>query len=293
MIVPFLSSAYVDVVMIKYSTLDYNNDADPSSRKQTHSGCSCKILDGCILVTGSVRQSFIACAFLLSGAAQIIRSDFIICLIDIEIACNGTSSTLLNHPSPNCCWRHCKSRLTIRYASSTSKSAGGSLNARWPFSPMPTKATSIGCRPIFSSKRLRSSSGSFSPLMSTASFTPPTLSMNRSVRYFLKLALWVIGIPIYSSRWNILTLDQSIRLSCTSVSIVSNWLCPVARMILASPFFTIASLIHSAPNFPAACPNSLGVAYFSIFICIKYLYVLNFHLYSLYKWTHCTRFPCQ
>src|SRR5690606_40068293 len=60
--------------------------------------------------------------------SQIIRSDFIICLIDIEIACNGTSSTLLNHPSPNCCWRHCKSRLTIRYASSTSKSAGGSLN---------------------------------------------------------------------------------------------------------------------------------------------------------------------
>ena len=47
-------------------------------------------------------------------------------------------------PRPSCCRRHASSSSTTRYGSSVSKSAGGSLKARWPFSPMPTKATSIG-----------------------------------------------------------------------------------------------------------------------------------------------------
>jgi len=37
------------------------------------------------------------------------------------MACKGTSSMPLNQPSPICCWRHCKSRLTVKYASSTTE----------------------------------------------------------------------------------------------------------------------------------------------------------------------------
>ena len=62
---------------------------------------------------------------------------------DIEIACDGTSSTDANQPSPTCCRRHASSSVTTRYGRCVRKSAGGSLKARWPFSPMPTKATSI------------------------------------------------------------------------------------------------------------------------------------------------------
>ena len=51
-----------------------------------------------------------------------------------------------NQPSPSCCRRQASSRSTTRYGSSVVKSAGGSLKARWPFSPMPTKATSTGWR---------------------------------------------------------------------------------------------------------------------------------------------------
>ena len=74
---------------------------------------------------------FAAWAFLSSGAVQIIFSAFIICFMDIEIACAGTSSTDLNQPSPICCLRQASSKSTIIKGGSLNfkESAGGSLNA--------------------------------------------------------------------------------------------------------------------------------------------------------------------
>ena len=85
-----------------------------------------------------------AAALRASGTEQTMDFAFMICRIDMEIALTGTSARVLNQPSPNCCRRHASSRLTTMNGASTSKSAGGSLNARCPFSPIPTKATSIG-----------------------------------------------------------------------------------------------------------------------------------------------------
>ena len=85
-----------------------------------------------------------AAALRASGTTATIARDFRIWRIDIVIARSGTSSIAVNHPSPTCWRRHASSSRTTRYGCSVSKSAGGSLNARWPFSPIPTNATSIG-----------------------------------------------------------------------------------------------------------------------------------------------------
>ena len=108
-------------------------------------------------------------------------------------------------------------RASPRYrASSTSKSAGGSLKARWPFSPMPAKhdvhlpaaqerveavelGLEIGAR-LPPARNGRDRAG--------ARRTGPC-------RYRRKLAGWVSARPTYSSRWNAVTRDQSIPGSAT------------------------------------------------------------------------------
>src|SRR5690606_34477120 len=81
-----------------------------------------------------------------------------------------------------------------------------------------------------------------------------------------------------SSRWNIRTFDQSICLSCTKASIVSNWLDPVAKMMLATPFLAIASLMCWLANAAAALPSSglasltciSTVIYFKLLLVVYY-----------------------
>ena len=90
------------------------------------------------------RHAFTACALRLSGTITINSRALRICRGDIEIARVGTSEISANQPSPTCCRRHASSRFTIMYGSSIRKSAGGSLNAMCPFSPIPKNATSIG-----------------------------------------------------------------------------------------------------------------------------------------------------
>ncbi len=110
------------------------------------SGCVCKMEAGANLLTGPSRQALTAAAFRSSGTMQRIFFAFKICRMDIEIACWGTSARFLNQPSPTCWRRHASSSLTTIYGCSVSKFAGGSLNARCPFSPIPTKARSTGFR---------------------------------------------------------------------------------------------------------------------------------------------------
>ena len=88
------------------------------------------------------------------------RRDVRIWRIDIEIARRGTSSRRGNQPSPSCWRRQASSSDTTRYGSLVSKSAGGSLKARCPFSPMPTKATSMGWRAMSAPTRAASAFGS-------------------------------------------------------------------------------------------------------------------------------------
>src|SRR5690242_14357034 len=62
------------------------------------------------------------------------------------IAWVGTSSTVAKCPSPTCCSRDAASSGTTLTARGSSNSAtGGSLNARWPFSPIPQHVRSSGC----------------------------------------------------------------------------------------------------------------------------------------------------
>ena len=128
----------------------FNKEAESLSKNTLTLLCSFNIEAGCIFVMGlsKERQLFTAYAFLRSWIVQMICSAFIICLIDIEIACVGTSATDLNQPSPTCCFLQNSSNSTSINGSSISKSAGGSLKARCPFSPIPTNATSIGPVPI-------------------------------------------------------------------------------------------------------------------------------------------------
>jgi len=107
-----------------------NKDDEYLSRKSHAALCFRNIVDGIIGVTGSSTTSLTAFALRESGTLQMIVFDFMICFIDILIALSGTSLKTGNHPSPNCCLRHASSSFTIRYASSVSKSAGGSLNAK-------------------------------------------------------------------------------------------------------------------------------------------------------------------
>src|SRR5580698_7065685 len=58
----------------------------------------------------------------------------------------------------------------------------------------------------------------------------PVLRMKRSVRYLRKLAGWVTGSPMYSSRWNISTRFQSMPGVAVRNWRKSIWEAPVAAM---------------------------------------------------------------
>ena len=81
----------------------------------------------------------------------------------IEIAVSGTSAAFANHPSPDLLPPTTLVERDDDVGSSVSKSAGGSLNARWPFSPMPTNATSTGALESAAPVARQTSSGSSSP----------------------------------------------------------------------------------------------------------------------------------
>ena len=83
------------------------------------------------------KQAFIACALRLSGTTARISLALRIWRADIERARVGTWEMSANHASPTCWRRQASSRLTMMYGSSVVKSAGGSLKAMCPFSPMP------------------------------------------------------------------------------------------------------------------------------------------------------------
>ena len=60
------------------------------------------------------------------------------------IARFGTSSILSKWPSFTCCMRHRSSSVTMWMRSRVAKSAGGSLKAKCPFSPIPKTQMSAG-----------------------------------------------------------------------------------------------------------------------------------------------------
>src|SRR4029079_270094 len=92
--------------------------------------CVCRMDAGAAGDTGPSRQALTAGAFRASGTTQMISRDFMIWRIDIEIACDGTSSIDANQPSPTCCRRQAASSVTIKYGWSVVKSAGGMLEGR-------------------------------------------------------------------------------------------------------------------------------------------------------------------
>src|SRR5262252_8437607 len=72
--------------------------------------------------------------------------------------------------------------------------------------------------------------------------------MNLSIRYLRKLAACVVGIPIYSSRWNISTRCQSIPGVDVSDSKKSSCEAPVAAMIR-----TVSEWLKTRRSDCAAC----------------------------------------
>src|SRR5439155_4527127 len=143
---------------------DERRDADSLSRNTAQFLWRWRMEAGTLGVTEPWRLFLTASALRRSGTEQTIAADFMICLGDMEMARFGTAAKEGNHPSPSCCWRQAVSRLTTRYGLVVLKSAGGSLKATWPFSPMPMKATSIGCRAMILPRRSHSFCGSFSAL---------------------------------------------------------------------------------------------------------------------------------
>src|SRR5690606_3772800 len=89
-----------------------NKEADALSKYNSQLACCCKMLAGNRLLTSFSTQFFTASAFLWSGIEQMMCLDFMICRIDMLIACNGTSSKVLNQPSFSCCSRHALSKFT-------------------------------------------------------------------------------------------------------------------------------------------------------------------------------------
>lgn len=71
------------------------------------------------------------------------------------------------------------------------------------------------------------------------------------------------------------TLPQSMVLSCTSVCNVANWLLPVASMMLAVPFSRMASRIRAAAFSPAALPVCAAVS--KMCSCIKMVFAVILH----------------
>ena len=103
---------------------------DCLSRKSVHSVLRLIEAAGEDGEMSSKMQDATAFAFLWSGHAHMIWRAVSISNTDIVIALDGTSSIVLNHPSPTCCLLDLLSSSTWIYASRASKSAGGSLNAR-------------------------------------------------------------------------------------------------------------------------------------------------------------------
>ena len=223
-------------------------------------GCVCRIDDGWTFVTSPSRQSRTAFALRASGTMQRTSRAFRIWRIDMEIARRGTSSRVANQPSPSCCRRHASSSSTTRYGSSVSKSAGGSLKARWPFSPMPTKATSTGDRARSAPTRRHSAAGSAASPARKWNVRGWTRSTMRSRRYRRKLAGWVSLTPTYSSRWNTSTRPHSTPGASVSASRNSNCEAPVAAITRASPARAIASSMAAAARSAAARPSSAFVS---------------------------------
>lgn len=148
------------------SVLYESSEAASVSKNILQFRCVCNMEAGHVFVTFPSRAFLTASAFRLSGTETIKHALFMICRMLIDIARRGTCSNVSNHPSPNCWALHFSSRLTMIYGSSVSKSAGGSLNARWPFSPIPIRAASIGCF-LMMSPNLRHSCCGFSASPST------------------------------------------------------------------------------------------------------------------------------
>ena len=156
-------------------------------------------------------------------------------------------------------------------ARSPSKSAGGSLKARWPFSPMPAKVTSIGCAAIRASERARvsASRSAASPLMKwkapragqVGGETVPAGSGGSSpdaspaCRYIRR-----------GGRRSRATSRSPVRL--TSAARSSNWLAPVATTMLARPALPMAARIALAPAAAAASPSAILEGCRSIWIMV-------------------------
>ena len=88
--------------------------AEAGSRNMPQSGCICRIELGSMFVIGPSTAPFTASALRVSGQVQTIDFDHMICLMDIENAWVGTSSTVGNQPSPTCCIRHLWSSGTTK-----------------------------------------------------------------------------------------------------------------------------------------------------------------------------------
>ena len=236
--------------------LALSSDAAGSSRNSVHCLCCCRIDAGTCGVTSPSTALRTASALRSSGTVQMIAALFMICRTLIEIACLGTSSNVGNQPSPSCCRRQASSSWTTRYGSSVSKSAGGSLNARWPFSPMPTNATSIGCRRMISPTRRHSACGSLLAVeiverpqrqRQPADEPLPQVAAERGRVRDRQADVFIQVKPGHP-------VPVDVRLRAPAAASISNCDAPVATMMLAAPRSAIASRISAAPAAAAAFP---------------------------------------
>ena len=94
---------------------------------------------------GSFTVRRTASAFVGAGTTQKRYAADASCVTVSVSAISGTSSNVGKQPSCTCCMRHTSSSFTGFMRSGSWKSAtGGSLNAIWPFSPMPITTMSTG-----------------------------------------------------------------------------------------------------------------------------------------------------
>ena len=149
---------------------------------------------------------------------------------------------------------------------STAKSAGGSLKARWPFSPIPTKAASIGTAAMARFSR-SSSAVMFGASPSTKQTVPmETWLVSRSRRYRRKLAGCSAERPMYSSRWNIVVRSHAMPRAATRCFRKLNWEAPVAATKAARPWRCRASRRICAAASAAALAITSGSRWAAIFI---------------------------
>ena len=210
---------------------------------------------GALELISPSRHALTAAAFRASGTTATISSAFKICRIDMEMARVGTSAMDEYQPSFTCWRRQASSSSTTRYGSSVSKSAGGSLNARCPFSPIPTNARFTGSL-LNSPPTSRITSPEFRSPSSKWCRVIPVFRISRSNKYLRKLAACVIGNPTYSSKWNNSTRRQSMPEALVSPSKNSNCEAPVAAISRAQSRLARILLSDSAACFAAAAPTS-------------------------------------